>query len=424
MTTTSQANKSSSYSNRARWSIIGLLALASVIAYIDRVNLSVALADADFQAFFGLTNTDRGLVNSAFFWTYAVLQIPAGWVVDRYGSKRPIAAAFAVWSILTALTAFTTGFASLFAIRMALGIGEALIHPACMRWIRFNFDEKNRGLAIGLYMSGSKFGPAIGAVAAAWLIESYGWQEMFLILGLGSLVWLIPWLLFVKKDRHTGSAGQTEAEAAAAEADNIPMSKVLRSPVLWGTIIGTFCYMYFVYFCMTWLPLYFAEERGMTLKSSALYTTFSFAGMAIMSIIGGFAADRLIRGGRDAVKVRKSFTIAGFLIATTVLVGAFAESDNVALFFSVLSLSGLGLATANYWALTQSLIPGGAIGRIVGIQNMAASGAGVVAPILTGLLVDLTGSYDAPLQTVAIFIAIGIASYAFLVRREYAPVRD
>ena len=411
---------SPTYSTTRRWLVVALLAVASIVAYIDRVNLSVALIDIDFKTFFGLSNTDRGLANSAFFWSYAALQIPAGWLVDRYGSKRPIAVGFAVWSILTAVTSLTTGFSMLFAIRALLGVAEAVIHPASMRWIRFNFSEKHRGLAIGLFMSGSKFGPAIGAVAAAWLIESHGWRAMFFILGAGALLWLIPWMLVVKKDRSTGSIDQSAAAAAQAAAEHVPMRRLFASPVLWGTIIGTFCYMYFVYFCMTWMPAYFNEARHLSLKSSSLYTTFSFAGMAVVAILGGWTADRLIARGLDAVFVRKAFTITGFLLATTVLIGAAPVSLNVALFFSELSLSGLGLATANYWALTQTLIPSGAIGRIVGIQNCAASLAGIVAPILTGWLVDTTHSFDAPLKAVAIFIVIGVGAYLFLVRKKYA----
>lgn len=402
---------------RGLWVVVVLLALASIVAYIDRVNLSVALIDPHFKAFFGLNNTDRGLANSAFFWSYAVLQIPAGWLVDRYGSKYPIAIAFGVWSILTALTALTTGFSTLFAIRLLLGVAEAVVHPASMRWIRFNFPEKQRGLAIGLFMSGSKFGPAIGAVVAAWLIETYGWKAMFLLMGCGALLWLVPWLLFVKSDGRQKAGDQV----TAAPEVQVPMKRLLASPVIWGTVIGTFCYMYFVYFCMTWMPAYFNESRHLSLASSSLYTTFSFAGMAVVAILGGWIADSLISAGLPAVIVRKSFTIVGFLMATTVLFGATAASLNTALFFSVLSLSGLGLATANYWALTQTLIPGGSIGRIVGIQNCAASGAGIVAPILTGWLVDATGSFDAPIKAVVVVIVVGIAAYLFLVRPKYAP---
>ena len=410
------AQISPSYSAARRWSVVVLVALAAVVAYIDRVNLSVAVIDSDFKQFFQLANTDRGLVNSAFFWSYAALQIPAGWIVDRYGSKYPMAIAFGIWSLLTAATALTTGFSSLFAIRLLLGVGEAVMHPASMRWIRFNFTEQQRGLAIGLFMSGSKFGPALGAVAAAWLIESYGWRAMFLTLGLASLAWLVPWLILVKDDPGADAVGEP-----AETTCNVPMGQLLTSPVLWGTVIGTFCYMYFVYFCLTWLPAYLSEARGLSLGSSSLYTTFSFAGMATVAILGGWAADRLIGRGIDAVKVRKSFTIAGFLLASTELIGAHSASLEVALFFSVLSLSGLGLATANYWALTQTLIPSGSIGRIVGIQNCAASLPGIVAPILTGWLVDRTGNYTAPMQAVLFFLIVGIAAYLLLVRKKYAP---
>lgn len=401
-----------SYSATGRWLVVVLLALAAVFAYIDRVNLSVALIDPSFKAFFKLSNTDRGLTNSAFFWSYAALQIPAGWIVDRFGSKRPMAIGFLVWSLLTAATALTTGFSALFAVRMLLGVGEAVMHPASMRWIRFNFEERSRGLAIGVFMSGSKFGPAIGAVAAAWLIEHHGWRAMFVIMGLASLTWLVPWLLLVKPD-----TGPAKVEAAAPV---VPMSRLLKSPVLWGTIVGTFCYMYFVYFCLTWMPAYFNEARHLSLASSSLFTTFGFAGMATVSILGGWAADLLIRRGHGAVKVRKAFTITGFLLATTILIGAQATSLNTALLFSVLSLSGLGLATANYWALTQTLIPGSSIGRIVGVQNFAASAAGIVAPILTGWLVDTTKSFDAPIKTIVVFIALGVGSYLVLVREKYA----
>jgi len=400
-----------------RWLIVVLLGLAAVVAYIDRVNLSVAVIDSDFKKYFQLNNADRGMVSSAFFWSYAVLQMPAGWIVDRYGSKYPMAISFAVWSLLTALTAFTVGFSSLFALRLLLGVSEAVMHPASLRWIRFNFSETQRGLAIGVFMSGSKLGPAIGAVAAVWLIELQGWRMMFVILGLGALVWLLPWSLCVRDDRGTRSTDQPVQAGTAS----VPMKQMLASPVLWGTVIGTFCYMYFVYFCLTWMPAYLSEARGLSLGSSGLYTTFSFAGMAAMSIAGGWTADRLIGRGWAPVKVRKAFTIAGFLLASTELIGASSASLNVALFFAVLSLSGLGLATANYWALTQTLISSSSIGRVVGIQNFAASLAGIVAPILTGWMVDKTGSYSASMQTVVFFLALGIAAYVFLVRERRAP---
>jgi hypothetical protein len=151
------------------------------------------------------------------------------------------------------------------------------------------------------------------------------------------------------------------------------------------------------------------------------YQLFSFGGMAVMAPLAGWAADRLIARGGNPVKVRKAFTLAGFLMASTEVIGGLSNSVPVALFFAIFSLTGLGLATANYWALTQTLIPGGAIGRVVGVQNCAANLPGIVAPIVTGWLKQATGSYDAPMQAIWFFMILGVASYLFLVREKYAP---
>ena len=399
-----------------RWVIVGLLCIGVIIAYIDRTNLSVAVADNDFKAYFKLGETERGWLNSAFFWSYAFLQIPAGWLVDKYGVRGPYAIGFLIWSAVSALTAFCGSVGQLFTLRFLLGVGESVVTPAAMKWIRFHFAEKERGFAVGCYMTGTKIGPAIGTPVAAWLIHAYGWRAMFVILGLGCLLWLVPWLMLVREEKP-GAA----VSASAAAAPSVSFGRIMASPVIWGTIIGTFCYMYFVYFCMTWMPAYLKEARKLSLGSSSLYTGFSFAGMAAVAALAGWWADRIISRGGDPVRVRKAFTIAGFVMASTEVVGAFSDSLSVALFFSVFSLSGLGLATANYWALTQTLIPGGAIGKIVGIQNCAANLPGIVAPILTGWLIAKTGSYDAPLQAVWVFLIAGIAAYVFLVREKYAP---
>ncbi len=400
-----------------RWTVVGLLSLGMVIAYASRSNISVALTIPDFVKAFRLSDTDRGTVNSAFFWAYTVLQIPAGWLVDRYGVRIPYALSFLFWCLASAGTALTRSASQLVTLRVLLGAGEATVAPASYRWIRYNFEEKQRGLAVGLYMTGTKIGPAIGTPLAAWLIVAFDWRLMFLLIGLGGLVWLIPWMLLVKDE--PGKRQQQAASAAAVES--VPFSRILASPVTWGTVITTFCYMYFVYFCMTWMPAYFVEQRHLSLSKMGLYTFFSFGGMAIVAALAGWAADVAIARGGNAVSVRKWFTIAGFVIACTELIGAQSSSVTTALVFAVISLSGLGLATANYWALTQTLIPAASIGRVSGIQNCAASLAGIVAPLVTGWLKQNTGSYTAPMQAIWAFLILGVVAYFFLVREKYAP---
>lgn len=406
-------------SARLRWSIIGLLCIGMAFSYFDRVRLSVALASPDFVKSFHLNDYDRGVLNSAFFWSYALLQIPAGWVVDRYGVKGPFAVGFLVWSIISSATAWARSVTQLLVLRVLLGVGESVVTPAGMRWIRFHCAENQRGLALGLYMAAAKVGPALGIPLATAALAAWGWRPMFLILGLATLFWLVPWMKLVKDDDRALESAQLRK----APEGQVSFGGVMASPVIWGTVIGTFCYQYFVYFCMTWMPAYFVERRNLSLNKMGLYTMFSFLGMAVVATLAGWAADRLIDRGGDPVRVRKAFIIAGFLVASTELIGALSDSRSVALFFAIFSLSGLGLTTANYWALTQTLIPGAAVGRIVGVQNCAANLPGVVAPLLTGWLLQVTGSYEAPMQAIWIFMLSGVAAYVFLVRQKYAPKR-
>jgi MFS family permease len=403
-----------------RWAIICLLSLGMVLAYASRSNLSVALALPDFIKSFQLSDTGRGMLNSAFFWAYAALQIPAGWVVDRYGVKRPYAFSFLFWCLASAGTAFARSVPQLVTLRVVLGVGESVVAPASYRWIRFNFAEKQRGLAVGLYMTGTKIGPAIGAPLAAWLIALYDWRMMFVLIGLGGIVWLIPWMLLVKEDGSPAPQASEKNEVS----EHIPFGRIMASPVTWGTIVASFCYMYFVYFCMTWMPAYYVEQRHLSLSKMGLYTFFSFGGMAVVAALAGWGADLMIGRGGNPVTVRKWFTIAGFAIACTELIGGQTSSLNAALILSIVSLSGLGLATANYWALTQTLIPASAIGRVSGVQNCACSIAGIVAPILTGWLKQKTGSYQAPMQAIWVVLVLGMVAYLFLVREKYAPTAN
>ncbi len=405
------------HASAVRAGIVVLLCLAFVIAYLDRQNISIALAAHDFRSSFRLDDSARGLLNSAFFWTYAALQIPAGWLVDRYGVKKPFAICFTFWSVVAGLTALCGSFTQLFAARLLLGAGEAVNTPAGMRWIRLNFGPQRHGVIMGLYQASAKVGPAIGAPLVAWLLVAYGWRAMFLITGFGALAWVLPWLWLVKDDDRQIE----EAVLSQPDVREMEFHQVLRSPVMWGIAIGSFCYNYFNYFCLTWLPAYFAERRGMSLNSTGWFTGFSFWGFAIVATAAGFWADRIVHAGGDAVAVRRRFIIAGFLIASTELIGALSNSNSVALFFAIFSLSGLGLATGNYWALTPAILPGAPAARLAALQNMAANLPGIVAPLLTGWLKQVSGGYGAPMAANFGFLLLGVASYALLVRRRWAP---
>jgi MFS family permease len=401
-----------------KWFVVVLLALGMVIAYVDRANLSVVLALREFRQLFHLSDQDRGLLNSAFFWTYALLQIPAGWLIDRFGAKIPYAVGFVFWSLVSAATGLVQNVSQLVVARLLLGVGESVSTAASLRWIRCNCKEEERGLATGILFSGTKFGAAIGAPVTALLITQFNWRLMFLITGFGGLLWLAGWMASVQTED-----GRAAPATTRRHAEQTGLLRMMLTPVMWGIILGTFAYNYFIYFCLTWLPSYFMEARHLSLNSMSFYTMFSFGGMALVGILAGWTADRLIERGADAVRVRKVFTILGFVVASTEIIGALSHSRSVALFFAVFSLSGLGLATANYWALTQTLVPSTTIGRVVGVQNFASNSSGVVAAYMTGWLKQQTGSYEAPMLAVLGILLLGVFSYGLLVKRtpQMAP---
>ena len=401
-----------------RWGMLFLLALGVLIAFVDRTSISSALASPGFKHHFQLSDIGRGWVGAAFFWSYGLAQAPMGWVVDRFGVKIPYTICFVIWCAATAATGVMTTVPALIAMRVVVGAAEAVVIPATYRWIRNHFDETQSGTTTGIVAMGNKFGPAVGAPIAAWLIVQYDWRMMFFATGAIGLLWLVPWIFGAKNDfpKHG------ELKIKQREAATVSLGSILLSPLVWGTMVLNFCYNYFTFYCMTWMPAYLVEQRHLSLERSGLFTFFSFAGIAIVAVLGGIIADWLIARGGNAVAVRKWFTTAGFLGGCTVLLGANAQSLDTALFWNVASLSMLGLATANVLALCRlTLIPRPAVGLVTGIQQVAVSLAGGAAAALSGWLLHISGGYQLPMMVIFVFQVIGAATTWILLKPEYAP---
>jgi MFS family permease len=400
------------------WGIVLLVSFGVLIAYADRSSIASAIAHRSFVEHFHMSDVDRGWLGAAFFWSYALAQMPLGWTVDRYGVKIPYAICFTLWCLATATTGLMTVFTGVILVRSIVGAMEAVVMPASYRWLRDNVPERHSGAAIGIFAMGNKIGTAIGAPFAAWLIASYNWQLMFLVTGLLGLVWLAPWLRFVRHDLPK----RNERAAARKHASAVPLRNIISSPVVWGGIIINFCYSYFIFYSMTWMPSYLVEQRGLALATSGLYTFFSFAGIAIVALAAGWTADRIIDHGGDPVRTRKIFVVLGFCGASTVLLGAYTTDLGMALFWNIFSLASLGLASANALALCKvTLIPKPAIGLVAGVQHMAAGLSGGLAASLSGWLLSVTGSYDLPMKVIVIFLAGGAAACVVLLRPEWSP---
>ena len=270
-----------------RWFLVCLLSVGLSIAYTHRSNIAYALASPEFIAQLHLTDTSRGVLGVGTFFLDLRAASATGRVAggSLRSGKWPLAAGFLLWCLFSASCGLAQGFWSLLGFRLLLGLCEAVVTPAGLRWIRDHAEERRRGTFTGIFFSGSKYGPAIAAPVAMWLIKQHGWRAMFINQGLYGLLWLVPWLLFASSGRPAA-----KPEKKAALIPEVPAGRFIelfRSRLMWGTLIGTFSYNYFVFYALTWLPAYFVEQRHLSLTSSGFYTGFSYAGMAAMAILGG-----------------------------------------------------------------------------------------------------------------------------------------
>jgi sugar phosphate permease len=241
---------------------------------------------------------------------------------------------------------------------------------------------------------------------------------MFLLTGAVGLVWLIPWLFLMPNDLPNRAAMAVNKRTASS----VTWTSIFASPVVWGSLIINFCYGYFGFFCATWMPAYLVEQRGLSLEQSGVYTFMSFIGVALVAIGAGWWADRMIAGGREPIAVRKGFIVAGFLGACTVLLGAYADSAAAAVFWNIVSLSTLGLATANLQALCRlALIPKQAVGRVTGVQQVATSLSGGTAASLSGWLLYVSGNYELPMFMIFVFLVLGAATTLLLMKPKWSP---
>ena len=398
-----------------RGAVVALLFLGMLVNYVDRGNLSIAAVPMMREL--GLSPAAMGALLSAFFWSYAVLQIPAGILVDRFGIKWTYAGAFLLWSLASAGVGLARNPTEIFVLRLLLGVGEAIAPAASMAYIKRQFREDEQGLPTGIYVSGMMAGPAIGAILGAYLLEQVGWRPLFVLTGIASCVWIAPWLLFAP-------SGRGEAQAATRTRP-FAWKVAFASPVTWGLTIGAFFYSYFWYFCITWLPSYLLLAHSFSFLRMGSYMAIPLAGMGIMSVICGRLADRVIARGRSPLFVRRMFVSAGCVMASLVGLVLAIPGSTAVLAILLGALTGLGIAAGNYWALTQAITPKALIGRVIGYQNAIAQLAGVVAPVVTGLLLGPQKNFLWPVLIASASPLIAITAINLTMREApVASLRD
>src|SRR5437867_247587 len=331
--------------NTPRWGIIVLLLLSVCINYVDRGSLSVAAPILSEE--FSLSPRRLGYLLSAFFWSYTVLQLVVGWLVDRCDVKWVYAVGFLVWSAAMAATGLANSFAALFAARLVLGVGESVFLPSVSRIVVRLFPPERRGLPNALVDVGTKVGPALSIYVGGMLLRDYGWRALFMGIGLASLLWLLPWLYWMPSD---------PPQPAEQRAPGPDMMEILARRETWGTSLGMFALGYVWIFLLTWLPSYLVKERNYSLDQMAIYGSLPFWGMAAASLTGGWASDRWISRGASPTRVRKSFAVTGLVACALLMLPAALSPDPwLSLGFLIASCVSLGIYTSNVWAITQTL---------------------------------------------------------------------
>jgi MFS family permease len=386
----------------ARWSIVGLVAAALFINYIDRG--AVPTAAHLIQDELGLSAAQLGILFSAFFWTYSILQIPVGWIAERYGAHRVLAAGLALWACATILVGFAHSFAALLLLRLLLGIGESAGFPSAGKLLAVAVPVESLGIANGIVAAGYQFGPAVGAWGGGLLMAHYGWRAAFWVFGSLSLLWLLPWSR-VRLPRETvGTGGSSHP----------PLRAILRQPSLWGTALGLFSSNYVFFFVLNWLPYYVVRERGFSTAEMASLTGSAYVVSALSSIVAGWAIDRFVRSGR-ANLAYKSVMVAAHVgtVACMLCIAFGAQPWALAGIFTYQILTGA--SSAGVYAIPQILAGPSASGRWVGIQNCCGTFAGVVAPALTGLLVEETQHFTAAFVTAALVSIAGLVGWVWMV---------
>jgi ACS family D-galactonate transporter-like MFS transporter len=384
-----------------------LLSVSVLINYIDRGTLSIAapLLKEDLH----LSPSQLGVLLSSFFWTYAFFQIVSGWLVDRFEVNKLLALGVFIWSLATLSTGLMHGFALLLTARLLLGIGESVAYPSYNKIIAKHFSAEHRGRANGLISAGWAGGPAIGTLVGGLLVAHIGWRWFFVVLGFASLLWLPAWLKWMPR-------GPGLPESQATQPAGIP--EILRERSAWGTFLGLFCFNYLWYFLITWLPFYLVNQRGFSLQTMSFVAGAAFFSLAVSVVICGWLADRWIASTRNPTRVLKSFCGGGLAISSLSFLLVFLVTDHaIAMAILIFSCVALGMCSPNLWTMTQILAGAPTAGRWTGLENFCGNLAGILGPLLVGLIVQSTGQFFWAFAMTSAVSLLGAASYIFLVAR-------
>ncbi len=412
-------------SGGARFGVLALITLATMLNYLDRSVMGVAKPALTTEL--KIDAVTMGFIFSAFSWTYALAQVPGGAVLDRLGVRLTYAGSLVLWSFATLFHGLMTSVGGLLGARLALGLAEAPCYPSNSRILNSWFPQAERARATGVYSVGQYVGLGFMLPLLAWVVVNWGWRELFFIVGgIGVVYGLIFWALYRDPHEHP-RVGQAELDLIAAGGGTtekpvpVPFTlanigKLMRKRQILGASIGQFCSNSTLVFFLTWFPSYLADERGMTFIKAGWVAALPYMGASVGVLVGGFVSDRIIRSSGNATLGRKLPIIVGLMMCSTMVAANYVESNTIVIAIMSFAFFGQGMCNLG-WTLISDVAPKSMVGLTGGLFNLCANLAGIVTPIVIGAIVQATGSFYGALAYVAALGVVGVLAYILIVGR-------
>ncbi|MGG3964747.1 MFS transporter [Heyndrickxia faecalis] len=409
---------------KARYIILFVLFLSTALNYLDRTNISVAapLMKGDLH----LNPVALGLIFSAFGWTYAIMQIPGGWLLDKFGPRRIYGVALAVWSLFTFFQAFAKGFTSLFGLRLGLGLSEAPAFPTNNRLVSTWFPKQERAFATGFYTAGEYVGLAFLTPILAWIVSDFSWQAIFIVTGILGFLFIPIWFKFVHEPKDSPYINEEELDYIAKgggitenteEKKKLTWSQIsilFKKRTLWGIYIGQFGVTTTLWFFLTWFPTYLVNEKHMTIIHAGFYAMVPYIAAFCGVLFGGALSDWFIRRGFSASFSRKTPVIIGLLLACIIVLANYTSSIGLVITIMSVAFFAQGMSGIS-WTLIGDVAPKELMGLAGGIFNFAGNLSGIVTPIVIGMIIGESQHFGGALIFVSAVALIGALSYILLI---------
>ncbi|MEX3920461.1 MFS transporter [Paraburkholderia sp. BR10872] len=400
---TTQSTAAATTAANFRWRVLIWLLFGGIINYLDRANLAIAAPGMIHDL--GLTRTQIGLLGTVFAWTYAVMQLPAGWIIDRFGAKRAYAVGMIWWSVATWLTGVVGSISGLIVMRVLLAVGEAPCWPTSAKITAAWFPAKERGFATGIWDSSSKWGPALAPAVLVALMIAFGWRSLFHVTGAIGIVFAVLFLFLYRNPAQ--SKRLTREEFAYIEAGGggherslttapIRWRALFASRSVWGMIFGYFCAIWLWNIFLVFLPLYLLDRFHISFAQLGIYASIPWFGGAAGEIVAGWIAKKLVDRRIASPMVAKRMLIVVGAIGAGVCAAALplASTIGASVALMTLGLAFIAATIGNAWALAADIAPSSMVASVSSIQNFGGYFGGAFSPVVAGFIVDRTGSYS------------------------------